>query len=1005
MIVADSNNKTSILIPTQLPEFVREDHNTFVQFIQSYYKFLENTTYEKSVKSNLTVSTKIGPAGAYQNTNVVFLSANVAVSNVAIANGTKISIDGNVTYANNVFPDSQIIEVDINVPTRIVEGDLHVYTSQYTKANSNLLSVTKNWPRLLDIDVAATDNEYVKQKLYDNFVSVLPKNIIADKTLIAKHAREFYRSKGSENSVKFLLRALYNAESSFYYPKQDILRASDGKWKIEKSIRITDTKIDSIANTAIFNNFVNKKITGVSSGAEAIVEGINLYYRNGRLITELLISNTVKPFFANEEIYAFFQDTPTSRPKKITANIFGGQIVDTQIINGGTGYLEGMIVPVIPTDNTGNGARIQISRVSRGGINRIFVGANTNIGLPDFGGVGYRVEDLVVITGGGGRGAVGGIESVWDNNLYHPNTYSLSVTTLNDVANYRPSDFWDNVPNLSIGVGETVANSIVGDSIYYWNYGPTGPAKFCYVVNEGEDYGSGLPSFRVQANSTILSLGILGKLKINNGGSGYVVGDTIEFINTPTLSYGQGASANVTSVSANGAITGVKFNKLPGQFAGGSGYLQEYLPTCNVVSDTGNGANIVVTNILGTGGEFSFTTENLGIIKAIAILDGGLAYNNPPILDLTGLGDGKAQVIAKSITGVYTYPGRYINQDGFLSSKNKLEDRDYYQNFSYVIKSKATINRYGPILKSLTHPAGTKMFGVYEISDDAQAYINVTASYDTSNSVTVSESGLSVYLDTANTIDPWTGRPYQFNIYDSGPGGDFHIFTEGNLYVRNQALSTDGTAYDTLTTWVNLANMDDIGTILNGAIINPESGVLKFDGTNEYAFFNVNEELNSQNLTCEVWFASDRLLEDGYLFEKGFRNDQYSILIQKNRQTVDSDLIWRLNLDGNVTDAIKVSTTEYLRSGWNYIATTHTSGNQTMFVNGSFVNKSNNSVGLMPKSPAGLSVACSGTTSGIEGSRTYFFEGSIGIIRIYRRVLSNSEIMKNYNRDKGRYGQ
>ena len=36
-----SNNKTSLLVSSQLPAFVREEHETFVKFLEYYYKFLE----------------------------------------------------------------------------------------------------------------------------------------------------------------------------------------------------------------------------------------------------------------------------------------------------------------------------------------------------------------------------------------------------------------------------------------------------------------------------------------------------------------------------------------------------------------------------------------------------------------------------------------------------------------------------------------------------------------------------------------------------------------------------------------------------------------------------------------------------------------------------------------------------------------------------------------------------------------------------------------------------
>ena len=50
--MVDSNNKTSILVNQQLPAFVREDHETFVKFIEYYYKFLEKDGQQSYVSKN-----------------------------------------------------------------------------------------------------------------------------------------------------------------------------------------------------------------------------------------------------------------------------------------------------------------------------------------------------------------------------------------------------------------------------------------------------------------------------------------------------------------------------------------------------------------------------------------------------------------------------------------------------------------------------------------------------------------------------------------------------------------------------------------------------------------------------------------------------------------------------------------------------------------------------------------------------------------------------------------
>jgi len=84
-------------------------------------------------------------------------------------------------------------------------------------------------------DIDTTLEEFI-----DNFKSELSSNfpidMAQDKPLLLKHLREFYLSRGSEDSFKFLFRALFNKEAELYYPSQQILRVSDGRWTQDVSI-------------------------------------------------------------------------------------------------------------------------------------------------------------------------------------------------------------------------------------------------------------------------------------------------------------------------------------------------------------------------------------------------------------------------------------------------------------------------------------------------------------------------------------------------------------------------------------------------------------------------------------------------------------------------------------------------------------------------------------------------------------------------------------------------
>ena len=236
-------------------------------------------------------------------------------------------------------------------------------------------------------------------------------------------------------------------------------------------------------------------------------------------------------------------------------------------------------------------------------------------------------------------------------------------------------------------------------------------------------------------------------MEIINGGLHYQVGDTITFTNVP-FGYGSGASANVTAVAANGRITQVKFVPVGGQITGGTGYDQNFLPNATVNSANGNGASIIVTAILGAGEVITPVMTAAGAITSLAILARGTGYETAPVINLASHGDGTAQANSTIITGSFTYPGRYLNDDGHLSGYNFLQNRDYYQDFSYVVKTHKSMIDYGNSVKELIHPAGMKMFGEYLFVDDDTTNLNVSVS--TAGSVYANGTFSGQYTATSN---------------------------------------------------------------------------------------------------------------------------------------------------------------------------------------------------------------------------------------------------------------
>ena len=617
---------------------------------------------------------------------------------------------------------------------------------EYLEQSGKVVDEAKSIRELMDID---TTVDAFAEYLYSKFLHDFPTKTLTDRSNILKNAKDIYRSKGTEKATRFLLRAMFDTEIDFYYPKKDVLRASDGKWYIKKTLRITNTKIENVSNTDItgLEKYVGTRVRGSLSNAQAIIETVDRFYDAGTTVDEIELSNLSGTFLNGENISAQFVQSGATY--NISSEVFGATINTINVTEPGSGYTVGD--PVIIESSTGNGASAIVGRVSTGNLASVIVVE---------GGSGFQNGDSLLVTGGGGSGATGNVASVLNDNSVHPNTYNIVIDIIS--------------PEQNTIIANVAANTIASYSNTFV-YGNTGPVKVLNIITSGNNYTS-IPSIGIVGNTRIQELGILGRLRINSGGSDYVIGDTITFTNG-AFSYGAGASANVVNVDANGTITAVGFTANGDYPTGGFGYSQSFLPTAQVVSGTGANANVEVISLLGFGGTFSIANTTLGAVERIIVLDRGSNYTETPTINLRSSGDGTANAIALLVQGAVTYPGRYLNDDGHVSSFNFLQDRDYYQNHSYVIRVEDSINKYRKAIKDLLHPAGMKLFGEF-LRDDPNThgynlnaeeslivtyrsgtYVSVYGNVSVNLSSHTQTTGNTVYLEftsgnvTSNTLD------------------------------------------------------------------------------------------------------------------------------------------------------------------------------------------------------------------------------------------------------------
>lgn len=141
-------------------------------------------------------------------------------------------------------------------------------------------------------DVDTAPDKFFKF-LRSEFMKDVPEALQVDQRTLLKYIQDFFAAKGSEKSFRFLFRILFDEEISFYNPSEDILRASDGQWVVEKFLKVRIER-------PTFLNFAGRTIVGQISKARARVERIERFIESGVEVFYVYYSNKINEFIDGE---------------------------------------------------------------------------------------------------------------------------------------------------------------------------------------------------------------------------------------------------------------------------------------------------------------------------------------------------------------------------------------------------------------------------------------------------------------------------------------------------------------------------------------------------------------------------------------------------------------------------------------------------------------------------------------------------------------------------------
>lgn len=279
---------------------------------------------------------------------------------------------------------------------------------------------SQNLLNFRDIDYTEAGESFNKFIDYyiNDFLPNFPKEALADKAKMVKIARRLYETKGTPASYQFLFRALYNSDTEIFMTRDVVLRASDGKWYVSKSLRLAtnDEQWLSINNLRLFGKTSKSIATversvAVGNRTEVYITNIERLFQSGEDV--IVVDNNNQPlYFKDGQIVANTVTGSEILEAKILGSISSVNINNKkrgQLYVGRSSTYSGDPVVFyggLKTDATNPiGAEAYVYETTTGSLRDIVL---------EDGSYGYRPDPntYIQIKGGGGSGAIANVGSV-----------------------------------------------------------------------------------------------------------------------------------------------------------------------------------------------------------------------------------------------------------------------------------------------------------------------------------------------------------------------------------------------------------------------------------------------------------------------------------------------------------------------------------------------------------------------------------------------------------------
>jgi hypothetical protein len=504
--MADFKDKISNLINSQVPDFVLEDHPLFLDFIKAYYQLMESAEIKLTNIGDPDVIKLEGSAGGLIQLDGTNVSDDDDSDNILLEDTSYGDfINGEtITGATSGATATVLIE-DVDDGARLfvthnnkfIEGELITGSSSAAQASISQYRANpvQNIQQLLDYaDVDKTLSSFLL-KFRNSFLTSIPDRLHdqINKRKLIKNIKSLYQSKGTKRASEIFFKLLFNEPAEIKYPKDEMLRISDGKWDTRKILRCLEL------GTSDASNLIGQKVTQANdptdtnvNEATAIVEDVFKFLVGGVTVTELVLGDdSVNGTFVNNQTITGTDNTDSDVLVSLTVS----SIIDNKTLTN-DGALYNVDDDVVVTGG-GTGALLKVDTIGPGPIQEIVV---------DNGGTNYAVGDVINFSSGTASAKVsvvnGGVtlesgtgtgqliledETGVDDPYHGDKVVQESGTGNGDITDIRMIDFgnsYNTLPTLTV-------TSSSGASATIFAYGSEiGRALKIKVVEAGYNYAN-----------------------------------------------------------------------------------------------------------------------------------------------------------------------------------------------------------------------------------------------------------------------------------------------------------------------------------------------------------------------------------------------------------------------------------------------------------------------------------------------------------------------------------